>query len=818
MTSPYLSAADTIRDRGYHVMPCLPGSKVPGGFDGTTWKPMREWSKWCDELPPDFLHEKWQDWPDAGVCVAHGNIVGLDIDTDRKDVAEAAVAAVGASPVRRKGSKGWMGYYRPDSALAERHSARVRWYDADGTICVELLLHGTQSVIPPTIHPNGNPYTWLTPDTFEDIDADDLPTLRIDAVEQLDKAFKPLGLTREKPRKADFQKWIGEKSDIHDLEKPWGRSLNDRAMEPGAIDAWFPAIGLPKTSQRGSGAWQAVADWRPSNSGRPISERNPNLKITPDGARDFGGGVVEAYTPISLVMAAKNITVGEAGKWLEQYVRPENGISVAEAISTLEATIPDAQVVIPDQASEGALSRRSASRFTDRKRSKDRPKSIKPTSKQEFRDAFPEIVPPFPVQDFEEDLTGLLREATMFIDESANMRSEQGAFSAAISALGTLMGGAVEVRETGLRTNIYVVGTAESGAGKSSSQGAMAKMMFRCGIEDLLSGSDFTSGSAILKEMGSNRPQLFSIDEFGDVIRRVLAPKAASHERDIGKILKDMYSNASGIYRGKSYATQERTDIMEPHLCLYGVTTHEAFWESLDGRSFSDGLLARFVMIPIGETETQTPDDNRATAVSDMITNVVESSRGRGNLGGATCKPVKFEIGIWDQWIEDRKTFQRHARRAELMRLPGAPSIIQRIGENGMKIAMISAMGRDPENPTITLYDYNLGIDVAQWSAIYMISSIEKYYVENSSHRDLKRIFEFIESAGSSGVTKSDITRKFQGIFSRGSVTQGLMSTLVEGGQVFEWSDTMNRTKRRTWYVATVFAKEFLNAREEQKQ
>lgn len=67
-----------------------------------------------------------------------------------------------------------MGYYRPGLGC-EGLGARLRWYHPD--ICmtredgrrswpplVELLLQGTQSVVPPTIHPDtGRPYAsaWL---------------------------------------------------------------------------------------------------------------------------------------------------------------------------------------------------------------------------------------------------------------------------------------------------------------------------------------------------------------------------------------------------------------------------------------------------------------------------------------------------------------------------------------------------------------------------------------------------------------------------------------------------------------------------------
>jgi len=829
MTSPYHAVAANYRENGYHVMPVGPGTKVPGEYRDGGWRPMPGWQKYCDALAPEFVHGKWEDWPDAGVCVAHGAVIGLDLDTDREDVATALRGAVELSPVRRKGAKGWMGYYRPGGDL-DGLPARVRWYDpnvkgADGKSSrfpvIELLLHGTQSVLPPTIHPDtGQPYRWLTPDTLENTDISDLPVFGRAEFDVLDVALSGMGLTQQAPRTSLVGR-VEYPATSHDLEKPLGRSINDRAMEPGAIDQWFPALGLPKTRQRGFGAWEAVATWRGSGSGRPQAERNPNLRIVPTGIRDFGTD--EPFTPINLVCRWMSVDpengFTQAADWLKQYIRPELGMS-AEAMAALVARRPEVESaetermpiedISVDPGTVEMTAARSASRFMERKCGRARPKPIQPTSQREFRDAFPEHVPPFPVQDFESDLTGLLREATLFIDESANMRSEQGAFGAAVAALGVLMGRMVEIAETGLRTNIYVIGTAESGAGKSSAMGAMSKMMARCGVDDRLAGSDFTSGSAILKEVSSHVPQLFNVDEFGDVIRRVLAPRAASHERDIGRILKDLYSAASGTYRGKAYATQDRQDIVEPHLCVYGVSTHEAFWESIDGRSFNDGLRARFVMIPMGATETQTPDQGRAAMVADMITNLIDACKSGGNLGGFVCQAVKFDPGIWETWMQDRSLFQRHAERASRMKLPGAPSIIQRICENGMKVAMISALGRQPVGPTITAEDYNLGLDVAHWSAIYMIAAIDRYYVENASHRDLNRVMEFIEARGAAGCKRSDMVTSFQGIFVNAMVAKSIMEALKDSGKVIEWMPPVTgRGRPPTWYVGAKYAEEF---------
>ena len=183
-------------------------------------------------------------------------------------------------------------------------------------------MHGTQSVVPPTIHPDtGQPYHWLTPDTLEDTPLGDLPELPADPVARLDAELGKLGLTRENPNGRARAAGIREPAPAgaHDLEKPRFRSMNDRAL--AALDRWFPALGLPKTRQRGAGSWEAVAAWRPSSSGRPLEKRGANLHASPSGIRDFGDG--EPYTAIDLVIAARGCSFDGAVDWLEPFLDPE---------------------------------------------------------------------------------------------------------------------------------------------------------------------------------------------------------------------------------------------------------------------------------------------------------------------------------------------------------------------------------------------------------------------------------------------------------------------------------------------------------------
>jgi putative DNA primase/helicase len=166
------------------------------------------WSEACVEpFRPEALREFAAEWPDAGTGIALGfkGVVGIDIDTDLGELTAALRKVVPESSVAKRGQKGRTDFYR---CATQVETAR---YDGrDGKRLLDILAGGTQTVIPPTMHPEtGQPYEWLTEATLFDTPIGKLPWLRvpIEAIEEAIKLWLPeepdyLG-EQLPPRKAD---------------------------------------------------------------------------------------------------------------------------------------------------------------------------------------------------------------------------------------------------------------------------------------------------------------------------------------------------------------------------------------------------------------------------------------------------------------------------------------------------------------------------------------------------------------------------------------------------------------------------------------
>jgi hypothetical protein len=787
---------------GYHAMPAKPGEKVPGHFEAGRWSHMARWQDWCSRMPPEFLHERWESWPDAGVCIAHGAVVGIDVDTDRKDVAAAVVDALGPSPVRRRGQRGWMGYYRPGPGC-DGLGARLRWYHPHVCITgaegrrswpplVELLLHGSQSVVPPTIHPDtGEPYLWLTPDTLQDMALADLPALPADPVALLDAGLGTLGLTRENPNGRGRNGHVREptQAGAHDLEKPRFRSLNERAL--AALDRWFPQLGLPKTRQRGAGSWEAVAAWRPSSSGRPLEKRGANLHASPSGIRDFGDG--EPYTAIDMVIAARGCSFEGAVEWLESFVDPEmrTAIDLDAIVAAAErrraaaaAAMGRAEVPRDPPSASGApvdLSGWCAMPALRPPRLRAMGRQHEIPSATQFDILVPQAEQPFPLAP--DSFSGLLGEVAQYIDEASVSATDAGALALALPLLGAIMGRAYQ-SPTRLRTNIYAVALGHSGSGKTSLVQPAKELMLMAGVAGLIGTDRIASGPGLLQMLAAEPRRVCFLDEFGHMLQQIGAPGAGIHALQILSEFTRLFSSANTVHKGTAYATREPVEIDCPNLCLFGMTTPEQFWRAFGSASLEDGSIARYLLFPIGESGLKDPDERFQDRTVVGVKAVLEAMHGRvrGNLGRPECHTVPLEDAAAERWASLRMTMQACARYADGNAIRGGGPILLRVAENAMKIALISAAGRNPMAPVITMDDLDKAELLARWSACEMVRNIAGHIADNQVERDVNEVERRILKAGPEGILKGKLKDQVRAIRKR--EFDDIVASLEESGRI----------------------------------
>lgn len=792
--SAYAAWAANYRESGHHALPIMPGAKIPGVLAEGRWSPMPGWSKHCEAMPAEALHDQWEDWEGAGVGVAHGTIIGLDLDTDRADLLEIVRKAVQPSPAQRRGRKGYMGYYRPGPGMKDE-AGRIRWYDGEtGEIVLELLMHGTQSVLPPTIHPDtGQPYVWLTPDTLADLKAEDLPLFTSGDLHALESRLDKIGVRRSKPRKVQPEDYEAAPRGAasragHDLEKSAFRSVNDRALEPDALDRWWPALGMLKSRKRGFGLWEAVPVWRGSSSGRAAQDRNPNLKASPQGIVDFGAN--EGYTPIDLVMRARACSNVEAFRWLKDFIRPEDGAAEIQMDPSAPQAAPPAaprpaeaaplEPEAPEAAREALWV--FAPSFGGLRRERDLAPPPVPNA-AEYERLIPREAGAFPIQNPASDCPGLLGALARYLDDASAVASEAGGLAAALPMLGALMGRAYETTTT-LRTNVYTVALGESGAGKTALVNPAKELLALAQLDAFIGNDRIASGSGLLGMLEAGAKISF-LDEFGHMLKQISAPGAGVHANAIIREFTALYSGANVLFSGTAMATQEAKKIDCPHLCLFGMATPDQFWRAFGSASLEDGSVARYLVCPIGNSVEKNPDKSGQNDMADALKEIDRAIRGRaslGNLGRVKALPVPICDEAERARLSLIRTMSGCARHAQEAGVKGAPAILKRVAENAFKIALISAVGRDPASPQINAHDFDIGHALARWSATVMIGNIASHIADNQYEADVNIVERKVEAAGERGILRGRLKDQLRSIRKRDFME--ILEALEDGGRI----------------------------------
>lgn len=165
--SPLGCAAVEYIERGFAIIPLVPGEKVPIIEGG-----LKNWS----DNPQDAV-DYWSIRPNANIAIVcgepSGNLVAIDLDChggpDGRETLKRWEDEHGELPETVSvitGSGGKHLLYRVSHSFPKFENAQMG---------VDVRAEGSYVVAPPSIHPNGEPYEWsVSPDDMDVAEADEL--------------------------------------------------------------------------------------------------------------------------------------------------------------------------------------------------------------------------------------------------------------------------------------------------------------------------------------------------------------------------------------------------------------------------------------------------------------------------------------------------------------------------------------------------------------------------------------------------------------------------------------------------------------------
>jgi len=291
--SAFAETCDAYLAAGYTPIPIMPRDKVPGLFQGSpesgAWTTMAGWNEYAHRKPAPAMYDRWKTWPEANIGVVLGGdhngyqLIAIDFDTDREDELELLQSSIPASPMRKRGHRGYTAFYRAAKSVKTKRypvpdpqpgmSTRQR-------MLLEVLTGNAarQSVVPPSSHPFGMLYGFLNAEGI--IPVSRLPILTQDDLDRLEDNLSHLGWQGDiAPPRRD------RTTDSPDDDPNIWRETNNVALQ--RLDMWCGELGLPKLRRLPNGSWEAVPIWRASNSGTETMRRKSNLRCIPTASKTW---------------------------------------------------------------------------------------------------------------------------------------------------------------------------------------------------------------------------------------------------------------------------------------------------------------------------------------------------------------------------------------------------------------------------------------------------------------------------------------------------------------------------------------------------
>lgn len=750
-------------DNGYTPVPVE--GKSPQGTRG--WQRLKPDHKQVDGLIRHAPGAK-----NTGILT--GDVVAIDVDVPDVDTASRLGAMARALPggeraLCRIGKAPKALYvFRTDTPRGKCVTGK---YWVAGSVCQIEVLGKGQQFVAFGIHPDtGAPYDWHGASPIE-IPFADLPAIDASTVDAFIVAAEAVLAAAGEPIKktaATAPKPVGG---------TFWRAVN--AAELHALDRWVPALFPTARRESGTGAWRVSS----ADLGRALEE---DLSIHPNGIQDFGREKPE--TPINLVMDFGGApTTKDAAFWLCERLGADPG-ELGWQQRGLGVTVTYGTAPAPVAAND------------------DDPSAELSTIEDAPIEGLPvhHCYPPGAVGDF-----------ARFIVDAARFPSPPLALAGALALTAALVGRRYK-GPTGLRSNIYLVGLADSGHGKDITLRAPVAIAgsTQAGerVVDKFFIDDLASVQGLATRLRKDPAGVLQIDEFGKWLGAITSRKAPPHKEAIASAVLQLTGAATGSWGGAEKAAGNLARVHHPCVSIHGVSTPGTFWAALSGGNISEGLLGRLVVIDAGNLppkKVRRPSastDDVPAALAAHVEALIGGSIG-GNLFGLTIngeqRPQAIIAAQYAQGVEDLFEGFDDRMRAEAFRTdPQLRPLLTRVGENAARLALIVAVGCDPAEPIITAEIQRWANDVAEASYRTIAAGAADNVADNDRQMEYLRIRSFITRKGADGIAHKFVVKHARGRLEKRQLDDMLELMAQAGEVVFGETLADSGQKLRRWWGA----------------
>ncbi|XZE55787.1 bifunctional DNA primase/polymerase [Planctomycetaceae bacterium SH139] len=660
--------------RGWHCVPLRPRSKSPSRRD---WTNLR--------LAPEVFPEN----SNIGIILGEPSGWLVDVDLDCPEAIELADSYLPLTPAitgRPSAPRSHRWYIAVD-ATTEKHQD-----PNDGSMIVELRSTGTQTVIGPSIHPDGEPYDVL------DAEPATVPAPMLAACV---KALADAVITK---RGVSFQLARPE------LRSSQAGSVRHDDVETRAIaylNAMPPAIsGSSGHSQTFAAATALVHGFGiDPDRALAILQTDYNLRCSPPWSdRELQHKINQAATK------SHDRPFG----WL----RDDGPIEPAGETVDLSGFMVSPKVVVVEDDDESEI------------------------------EEVPSPDDPGVLPDRLLRVPGFINEVMDHCLDTAPYPNPVMAFCGALALQCTLAGR--RVRDPGdNRTNLYLLGLAHSAAGKDWPRKLNIRILQKVGMADC-SGERFASGEGIQDSLHMTPSMLFQTDEIDGLLQSINKSRDARYEQIMSTLLT-MYSSANSVYPMRRKAGKDAAGVInQPNLVIFGTAIPNHYYDALSERMLTNGLFARMLIFECGKR-----GKGQEPKIRDVPDSIMENADwwenyrpGAGNLVDWNPTPtiVPHDIDAGRLLVDARMNAETEYEKAEEASDPVGTTVWGRVSEQTRKLALLHAVSRRCRDPVIDAEAARWAIEVVEHQTRRMLFMAAGHVARNGFDAMAKELVRFLKA------------------------------------------------------------------------
>ncbi len=405
---------------------------------------------------------------------------------------------------------------------------------------------------------------------------------------------------------------------------------------------------------------------------------------------------------------------------------------------------------------------------------------VEPTKKKPAEKPKTTERPTFPARLME--VGGLLGDLMSYTESQEYKPQPTLRFAGALALLSFLTARKISVYGK-TRSNLHVVGLADSGSGKDAARSVNARILAACGAPAY--PERFKSASAFWKTLQLHGAVFSQIDEFGLFLQAVNGDNA--HLKTVTDAIMRAYSlscyDKVVVDVGATNLKDESEPLVYPSFTFYGTSTFTDFVGSMTERQLTNGFSSRCTFFAGDSDPPCNYREYDGYIAPPPPETLVKRCRAWLDFRAtfAIEIPTALNVTVDPDANDILRDVQTGAEAAQAGATEAVRTFFARIAEKAKKYALLFAASKFGPDETAIKIDGECALNAAalcDYEAAFFRHLLETEIATTQSEALLLRAKKWLKSLEKPAFTRSEFTRKFQMIDQR--PRDALLQTIVD--------------------------------------